>query len=232
MSNRPLFCQRPCIKYLLYPGEKFQRFMAFNFRRARQILSPKRLLVRLNIQLSNVEEKCVQRHWRQLSNIDRMIVVLEDKRYLRHRGVDWRSVLRIAVLDLFRRRRGGASTIEMQLIRTVLNARQKTISRKLNEFVLAWLLNFRLDKLSILVSYENLAFFGSHLEGADAASQLVFKKAADELSLEEAAFVAAMLVYPRPNVETKEWRCRVERRASYGISIYRRLEERGEKITK
>lgn len=206
--------------------------MAFNIRQARQLLSLKRLLVLWNMQLSEVEEKCVVRSWRQLSNIDRMIVVLEDKRYLRHRGVDWRSVLRITFQELLGRRRGGASTIEMQLIRTILNNRQRTVSRKLNEFILAWLLNFRLDKLSILVSYENRAFFGSHLEGAEAASRVMFGKKVESLNLEEAAIVAAMLVYPRPNVETDGWRQRVARRARYGLSIYRRLEERGDKITK
>lgn len=206
--------------------------MAFNIRQARQLLSPKRLLVRWNTQLSRVEEKCVVRNWRQLSNIDRMIVVLEDKRYLRHRGVDWRSVLRITLQELLRRRRGGASTIEMQLIRTILDNRQRTISRKINEFILAWLLNFRLDKLSILVSYENQAFFGSHLEGVEAASRVMFGKRAESLDLGEAAIIAAMLVYPRPNMETDEWRRRVARRARYGLSIYRRLEERGDKITK
>lgn len=206
--------------------------MTFNIRAVRQLFSPKRLLVRWNVQLTEVEKNCVVRHWRQLTNIDRMIVVLEDKRYLRHRGVDWRSVLRIAIQELFRKRRGGASTIEMQLIRTILNNRQRTISRKLNEFVLAWLLNFRLDKLSILVSYENRAFFGSHLSGVEAASQMVVGKMAEELTLEEAAFIAAMLVYPRPIDETDEWRRRVEQRAKYGLSIYRRLEERGDKITK
>jgi penicillin-binding protein 1A len=120
----------------------------------------------------------------------------------------------------------------MQLIRTILDRRERNIARKLNEFVLAWLFNFRKDKISILYSYSELAFFGSHLNGGLAAATTVFGKLPEQLSLEEAAFVAAMLVYPRPMVETTLWRQRVQRRASYGLSIYRRLEERHDQITR
>ena len=119
--------------------------LAWNKRLARKFFSPKRLLIQMNLDLIVVQERCVLRYWHQLSNLDRMIVVLEDKRYLRHRGVDWRSVARIVWQAIWRRRRGGASTIEMQLIRTILDRRERTVRRKLNEFALAWLLNFRLE---------------------------------------------------------------------------------------
>lgn len=206
--------------------------MARNIREARRVFSPKLLLIKWYKQLDEVEKRCTQRHWHQLNYADRMIVVLEDKRYLRHRGIDWRSVARILCQQAVKRRRGGASTIEMQLIRTVLNLRQKTLTRKLNEAVLAWLINFRVDKISLLYSYGQLAYFGSHLEGVDAASRSMFSKEADQLTLEEAALIASMLVYPKPTIETPEWRRRVNQRAKYGLSIYRRLEQRHEKITK
>lgn len=185
----------------------------------------------MNLDLARVEEACTIRYWHQLSNLDRMVVVLEDKRYLRHRGIDWRSVARIVWQAIWRRRRGGASTVEMQLIRTILDRRERTISRKLNEFVLAWLLNFRLDKVSILHSYVDMAFFGSHLYGASSASIAMFSKRPEQLTLDEAAFVAAMLVYPKPNIETEQWRQRVRRRAAYGLSIYRGLEKGRDQIT-
>lgn len=206
--------------------------MSWNARRARQLFSPKRLLVYWHIQLKAVQDECTIRDWHQLSNLDRMIVVLEDKRYLHHRGIDWQSIARILFQSFFGRRRGGASTIEMQLIRTITDRRERTLSRKINEFALAWILNFRMDKYSILYSYRNRAFFGSHLEGANAASWNVFGKQPDQLTLEEAALLAAMLVYPKPIRESDIWRQRVTRRASYGLSIYRRLEKRGYKITK
>ena len=206
--------------------------MARSARQPRRFPSPKRLLIQLNLDLEEVLDACIVRYWHQLTYLDRMIVVLEDKRYLRHRGVDWRSVARIGWQSLWRRRRGGASTIEMQFIRTVLDRREKTLARKFNEFILAWLLNFRIDKVSILHSYGSVAFFGSHLDGSRAASMQMFSKLPEQLSMDEAAVVAAMLVYPRPNVENERWRNRVARRANYGISIYRRLEQRGDQITK
>lgn len=184
----------------------------------------------MHVDLQDVLDHSTVRSWGRLTNLDRMIVVLEDKRYLGHRGIDWRSVARISWQSLWGKRRGGASTIEMQLIRTILDRRERTVFRKLNEFALAWLLNFRLDKVSILYSYRAIAFYGSHLDGADAAAAAIFSKDPDQLSLEEAAFLASMLVYPRPQVATEQWLFRVQRRAKYGLSIYRRLKEGGDQI--
>ena len=118
----------------------------------------------------------------------------------------------------------------MQLVRTATNYRALTLKRKLYEMLLAILLQFRCSKIVILRSYLACAFFGSHLWGADAASQKVFGKRAVDLDVDEAAYIASMLVYPRPLSPTAEWESKVKRRAYYGKRIYIAHKERFDQI--
>jgi membrane carboxypeptidase/penicillin-binding protein PbpC len=86
--------------------------------------------------------------------------------------------------------------------------------------LLAIIIQFRYSKVVILRSYLNRAFFGSHLIGADRAARSLFGSDPDSLSLENAALLAAMLVYPRPQVGGDAWLGRVRRRAEYGVRVY------------
>jgi membrane peptidoglycan carboxypeptidase len=148
-----------------------------------------------------------------------MTIVLEDRRFFRHFGVDWRSVLREISRALTFRAHGGFSTIDMQFVRTATGFRQHTIRRKVYEIVLAIALQFRCDKQTILKSYLACAYFGSGLIGANAAARRVFGKDADQLDLQEGAFIAAMLAAPRPLDGATAWEARVRRRAAYGLSV-------------
>jgi membrane peptidoglycan carboxypeptidase len=88
--------------------------------------------------------------------------------------------------------------------------------------LLAFFLEFRLSKLTILRSYLAIAYFGSGITGVEQTASKVFGKAAEQLSEREAAFLAAMLVYPRPLTPTASWEARVCRRAEYGLVLLRR----------
>ena len=66
-----------------------------------------------------------------------MTIVLEDRRFFKHYGVDLHSVLREVSKALTLRRHGGFSTIDMQFVRTITGFRQHTIRRKVYEIVLA-----------------------------------------------------------------------------------------------
>jgi membrane carboxypeptidase/penicillin-binding protein len=159
-----------------------------------------------------------------------MVLVLEDRRFFVHSGTDYLSILREISRALSLKRFGGASTIDMQFVRTVTGRRNRSLYRKIREITLARLIQYRYSKARILRGYINCAFFGSHLIGGDKAAVTVFGKHPDELSLEESAFIAAMLVYPRPLKPSPEWRRKVERRANYGVSIYVRNEEKLKKL--
>jgi membrane peptidoglycan carboxypeptidase len=156
-----------------------------------------------------------------LSNFEIMVLVLEDRRFFRHHGVDVISCIREIYRAVTLRRHGGASTIDMQLVRTATGYREHTVRRKLYEMLLAFLIQYRYNKFEILRSYLSCAFFGSHLHGFQRALPRIYNKHPwDELSLDESAELAAMLVYPRPLLPTSEWARKLRRRADYAKRLY------------
>jgi membrane peptidoglycan carboxypeptidase len=163
----------------------------------------------------------------EISEFEMLVVLLEDRRYFRHYGVDLRSVVRVVILELANRRRGGASTIEMQFVRTVTQRFERTLGRKIREAIVARLLAFHLKKLEVLRSYLAIAYFGRKTHGAEAASYRIFGRRIDELTLEQAAIIAAMLVYPAPgDLPNLSWEKKVTRRATYGLRLLAKRKER------
>jgi len=155
-----------------------------------------------------------------LTALELMTIALEDRRFFYHPGVDVPSIVRETIKAFGGRKHGGASTIDMQFVRTVTGFREPTIKRKIYEAFLALAIQFRYKKLEILRSYLDCAYFGSGLIGANAAAQRIFDKNADELSIEEASFISAMLAYPRPLDGLPRWERRARRRAVYGVAVF------------
>jgi hypothetical protein len=155
-----------------------------------------------------------------LTTLEQLVLVLEDRRYFSHPGVDVLSLLREFGKAMTLRRYGGASTIEMQFVRTVTGYRQNTLHRKLYEMLLAMTVRKRYSKIELLRAYLACAFFGSGLIGADATAALMFGKNARKLRPDEAAVVAAMLARPRPLLAPASWETKVRRRARYGLRIW------------
>lgn len=167
---------------------------------------------------------------REITPLESMVMILEDRRFMRHAGIDFRASLREMIKLACLRKHGGASTIDMQFVRTATGYRDRTIFRKLYECFLSCLIQYRYSKIVILRSYLSCAFFGSKLKGANAAAQKIYGLPADDLTLDQAAFLAAMLVYPRPISPSVGWEKKVSRRASYGMRIYARNKERFDKL--
>ncbi len=165
-----------------------------------------------------------------LTALEVMTIVLEDRRFMRHHGVDVRSIFRETIRAFTLRRHGGASTIDMQFVRTVTGYQDLTLRRKLYECILAVLIQFRYSKIVILRSYLACAYFGAGLRGSKRAAHAVFAKSPEDLTISEAAFLAAMLVHPRPFRGGQSWELRVKRRAHYGERIYITDKERFDKL--
>jgi hypothetical protein len=161
-----------------------------------------------------------------LTAVELMTIALEDRRFFCHPGVDALSIVREAIKIVGRRKHGGASTIDMQFVRTVTGFRALTVKRKVYEAFLALLIQFRHKKIEILRSYLACAYFGSGLIGADAAAQKLFRKNADQLGIEEASRIGAMLAYPRPLNGLPGWEQRARRRAAYAVRIFGRRRQR------
>lgn len=188
-----------------------------------KLIHPREALIKIHLDLFKVHANVspwLAYHPETLTPLEKFVLVLEDRRFLSHRGFDGKSVLRESLRAFTFRRHGGASTIDMQFVRTSTGYKQRTLRRKAYEIFLAALIQFRYSKIVILRSYLACAYFGSHLRGADQAARKIFNKPANDLLDEEAAFIAAMLVYPRPLCPTSEWHSKVQRRADYGKRIY------------
>jgi len=125
------------------------------------------------------------------------LVAIEDQRFFDHGGVD---VIRIAgaawknVLDGWGTQ--GGSTITQQLARQSLLTREKTVTRKLTEIVVAARLEQEFTKSQILELYVNKIYFGDGLYGVEAASLGYFGKHAADLDVAEAALLAGLVKAP------------------------------------
>jgi membrane peptidoglycan carboxypeptidase len=183
---------------------------------------PKRFLLRVHHDLAKVKASYDVYFGTSLADIKIIIILLEDKRFLRHWGVDIKSVFRELFRLLTFRRHGGASTIDMQFVRTMTGYKERTLKRKIYEMLLAYLLQFRMGKLDILRSYLAVVYLGSGISGISRVARIVFNKEIWFLNEEEAAFIAAMMVYPRSLNPPSDWRRKVERRAAYGLRLFRR----------
>jgi len=120
------------------------------------------------------------------------ILAAEDERFYSHGGVDYLSVLRAAASNLASGTQQGAGTITMQVARNFFLTREKTITRKLREVLLAWKIEAHLSKDEILQLYVNQIFLGQRAYGFAAAAQIYFGKPLKDLSAAEAAMLAGL----------------------------------------
>jgi len=120
----------------------------------------------------------------------------EDKNFYSHHGVDPTSILRAAITDVSRlranRRPVGASTITQQVAKNMLLSNEISIERKVKEILLATRIEAALPKDRILELYLNEIYLGAGAYGVAAAALTYFDKSLDELTLDEAAFLAGL----------------------------------------
>jgi len=130
-------------------------------------------------------------------NLIDAVIATEDADFYNHHGIDFKSIVRAVLTDL---RLGaplqGASTISQQLIRSSFLTREKTAIRKTKEIILTLELERRYSKNTILELYLNQVPFGSNTYGAEAASETYFQKPVSDISLAEAATLAAIIQSP------------------------------------
>jgi membrane peptidoglycan carboxypeptidase len=125
------------------------------------------------------------------------VVAEEDNRFYEHAGVDFYGIFRALVKNTRAGRiRQGASTVTQQLARNVFDLRDRTYDRKILEVFLAMRIERFVPKNKIMELYLNRVYFGGGLYGAEAASKGYFGKPAKELSVGEAAMLAALLKSP------------------------------------
>jgi len=125
--------------------------------------------------------------------LPKAFLAAEDQRFYQHHGIDLRSILRAAKADLTAHRVvQGASTLTQQVARGIFLTPDQTLTRKLQEAALAFRIEGLMSKDEILDLYLNRIYFGSGAYGVEAASRTLFNKSSSDLSLSEAAFLAAL----------------------------------------
>ncbi len=132
------------------------------------------------------------------TNIKNATVAIEDSGFYEHSGIKITSILRAVIVNLLHGKFSqGGSTITQQVIKNTVLTSQKSITRKLKEWMLAVKLDREMGKEQILALYINGAPYGGSIYGVEEASKIYFDKEPTDLTIAESAYLAAI-----PNAPT------------------------------
>ena len=153
------------------------------------------------------------------------VLAIEDARFYEHKGIDWVGAARAVKANVTGGfGSGGASTITMQVARNFFLTKEKVLSRKLNEVVLAYKIEDALTKDQILELYMNQIYLGQRSYGFASAARSYFGKKLDQLTIAETAMLAGLPQNParhNPAVNPKRAKLRQEQ-------VLRRLRDLGD----
>ncbi len=129
--------------------------------------------------------------------LPKAFIAIEDRRFYEHWGVDPLGILRALIRDAIGHGgMEGGSTITQQLAKNLFLTQERTLSRKIQEAILAVWLEHKYSKDQILELYLNRVYFGSGAFGVEAASQKYFGHSARTVTLPEAAMLAGLMKAP------------------------------------
>lgn len=138
--------------------------------------------------------------WRSYNRVSREMhlaaVAAEDQNFPNHWGFDFKAMQKAHSNNLKGKKVRGASTISQQVAKNVFLWQGRSYFRKALEFYFTALIELIWGKQRILEVYVNVAEMGKNTFGAEAASQRIYKKPAENLSRAEAARLAAVLPSP------------------------------------
>src|SRR5271166_3414760 len=136
--------------------------------------------------------------------LPKAFVAIEDRRFYSHFGIDPVGISRAVLRDVTGRGAvEGGSTLTQQLAKNLFLTQERTISRKIQETILAVWLERKYSKDQILELYLNRVYFGSGAYGVEAAAQKYFGKSARFVSLSEAAMLAGLMKSPSKLAPTR-----------------------------
>jgi 1A family penicillin-binding protein len=171
----------------------------------------------------------VTRDLEPLSSVSRRIIdatiAIEDSDFYNHHGISFSGIARSIITDI---RTGslaqGGSTITQQVVKNTILTSKKSIIRKIHEVILAVKLEAKYTKDEILELYFNNSPYGGTLYGVEAASRAFFAKSAKDVSLAEAAYLAALPQSPTRYSPYGNNRDELEARKDY---VLERMEKLG-----
>lgn len=137
-------------------------------------------------------------------NLKNAIVATEDKRFYKHKGVDYRSLTRSVVNNILSDSTQGGSTIDMQVSKNLLTSEEKTMTRKIRDMYNAVKMNKVMTKDEILGAYLNNIYFGKASYGVADAAKTYFGKDVRDLNLGECAMLAGITNNPAKYMQHDE----------------------------
>ncbi|CAG67949.1 MULTISPECIES: monofunctional biosynthetic peptidoglycan transglycosylase [Acinetobacter] len=146
--------------------------------------------------------KPIQQQWRDYDeisdNFKKAVVAAEDGKFVHHHGFDWEGIqYALEKNEKSGEVVNGGSTISQQLAKNLFLYNQRSLIRKGQEAIATWMMERMWSKQRILEVYMNSVQFGDHLYGVEAASHYYFHRSAQNLTRDQAAFLAALLPNPK-----------------------------------
>ncbi len=130
------------------------------------------------------------------AHVVKAFVAAEDRRFYVHNGIDWRGIGRAIVRTVTTGKAQGGSSITQQLAKNSMLTRERTLSRKIKEIILAPRIEKAWGKDKILYVYLNEIYLGEGCYGVEAAARNYFDKPVEHLSIAEAALIAGIVPSP------------------------------------
>lgn len=211
--------------FLLYLYFVFMSFLG----KCLLMIFKRKYYVDYSILKGKIEKVLKSSKYKNLSNpqiLKSMLICGEDHRYYYHCGFDLIGLTRAICKNFIYKTREGGSTIEMQMLRVVLNEYQRTYRSKFKEIILSIMIDEELEKEEILNLYLCIAYFGWRMSGvAQAISRIGYNYV--NLSLDQAVEVISRLKYPEPKQMSLKRFNQIKKRNIYLIKKYLTLIERG-----
>ncbi len=146
-------------------------------------------------------------------HVPKAFIAIEDRRFYDHYGIDPYGIARAAYANIMHRGVAqGGSTLTQQLAKNLFLTQERTLTRKLQEAMLAIWLERKFSKAQILELYLNRVYFGAGAYGIEQAAQRYFGKPARQLTIGEAALLAGLVKSPSRLAPTRDYNA-AERRA-------------------
>ncbi|MBC5995578.1 transglycosylase [Romboutsia ilealis] len=144
------------------------------------------------------------------NDLKNALIAIEDQRFYKHNGVDYKSLVRSVVHNIFSDTTQGGSTIEMQISKNLLTNDDKNIKRKIRDMYNAIQIDKIMSKDEILGVYLNNVYFGKSSYGVAKASRTYFGKDVSDLTLAQSAMLVGITNNPAKYSDHSEAKKRQE----------------------